>query len=80
MTWNLETFPKNGQQTIDDVSRIFEALDVDNEFLQDFSDQIDFVKIVAFNIYEKIYLNWLKINEKHNILKYTKQLTYFKNE
>lgn len=43
MTWNLETFPKNNQQTIDYVSQTIEALDVDFVAIQEITD------ITAFN-------------------------------
>lgn len=43
MTWNLETFPKNNQQTIDYASQIIEALDVDFIAIQEITD------IPAFN-------------------------------
>lgn len=39
MTWNLQTFPKNGQQTIDDVAQVIEALDVDMVAIQEIGDQ-----------------------------------------
>ncbi|GGK32506.1 hypothetical protein GCM10007962_28550 [Yeosuana aromativorans] len=43
MTWNLETFPKNNQQTVDYVSQIIDALDVDMVVIQEITD------IPAFN-------------------------------
>lgn len=47
MTWNLETFPKNGQQTLDDVSKIVEALDVDFIAIQEINNQIAFQQMAT---------------------------------
>jgi endonuclease/exonuclease/phosphatase family metal-dependent hydrolase len=38
VTWNIETFPKNGSITIDSVSKIIESLDVDLIGLQEVDD------------------------------------------
>ncbi len=39
VTWNIEHFPKNGQSTIDYVSQIIQALDVDIVAIQEVSDK-----------------------------------------
>lgn len=46
MTWNLENFPKNNQSTIDYVSQILEALDVDFIALQEISNQTSFRELI----------------------------------
>ena len=38
MTWNIEWFPKNGQTTVDSVSTIIQALDMDLYAFQEISD------------------------------------------
>ena len=40
ITWTVEWFPKNGQSTVDSVSQIIEALDVDVLALQEISDTV----------------------------------------
>lgn len=47
MTWNIEWFPKNGNVTVDYVSRIIEALDVDVIAIQEVSDTIVFKEMLA---------------------------------
>jgi len=39
VTWNIEWFPKNGQTTVDYVSQIIEALDVDLIAMQELDDR-----------------------------------------
>ena len=46
ITWNIEHFPKNGQTTIDSVSKIIEALDVDLLALQEISDTVLFKQML----------------------------------
>ena len=38
VTWNIEWFPKNGNITVDSVSKIIESLDVDLIGLQEIDD------------------------------------------
>lgn len=47
MTWNIEWFPKNGNVTVDYVSQIIEALDVDVIAIQEVSDTIVFKEMLA---------------------------------
>lgn len=42
MTWNIESFPKNGQTTIDYTSQIIEALDVDFIAIQEINNETNF--------------------------------------
>lgn len=42
MTWNIEWFPKNGQTTVNYVSQIIEALDVDVVALQEIDSEYQF--------------------------------------
>ncbi len=46
MTWNIEWFPKNGQITVDYVSQIIEALDIDLIALQEIDIKSCFVEMV----------------------------------
>lgn len=46
MTWNIEWFPKNGQSTVDSVSVILQALDIDIYALQEISDTTMFKQMV----------------------------------
>ncbi|MBL7012956.1 MAG: endonuclease/exonuclease/phosphatase family protein [Candidatus Marinimicrobia bacterium] len=46
MTWNIEWFPKNGQSTVDSVSTIIEALDIDLYALQEISDTNMFKQMI----------------------------------
>jgi len=46
MTWNIEWFPKNGAETVDSVTRIIEALDIDLIALQEISDTILFKQML----------------------------------
>lgn len=46
ITWNLEWFPKNGQITINYVSQIIEALDVDVIALQEIDEKNQFSNMV----------------------------------
>jgi endonuclease/exonuclease/phosphatase family metal-dependent hydrolase len=46
MTWNIEWFPKNGQTTVNYVSQIIEALDIDLLALQEISDTILFKQML----------------------------------
>lgn len=46
MTWNIEWFPKSGQATIDDVSAIIEALDVDVIAIQEIDSYNSFIQMV----------------------------------
>ena len=46
MTWNIEWFPKNGQTTVDYVSQIIQALDVDLLALQEIDDKGFFEQMV----------------------------------
>lgn len=53
MTWNIEWFPKNGQVTIDYVTRIIEALDIDLLAIQEVDDIIAFEQLIdSLNGYE----------------------------
>ncbi len=45
-TWNIENFPKNGQTTIDYVTQIIEALDIDIIAFQEISDTVTFKQMV----------------------------------
>ncbi|MBC8214467.1 MAG: endonuclease/exonuclease/phosphatase family protein [Candidatus Marinimicrobia bacterium] len=42
MTWNIEWFPKNGQTTVDNVTQIIQALDVDLIAMQELDDTLIF--------------------------------------
>lgn len=46
MTWNIENFPKNDQSTIDYVTEIIRALDIDLIALQEISDTNSFKQIL----------------------------------
>lgn len=46
-TWNIEWFPKNGQATVNYVSEIIEALDVDLLAVQEIDDKTKFGQMVA---------------------------------
>lgn len=46
ITWNLEWFPKNGQTTMDYVSQIIQALDVDVIALQEIDSKSQFSNMV----------------------------------
>jgi len=46
MTWNIEWFPKNGQATVDSVSTIIQALDMDLYAFQEISDTSMFKQMV----------------------------------
>ena len=46
MAWNIEWFPKNGQITVDYVSQIIQALDIDLIALQEIDDKSYFVEMV----------------------------------
>ena len=46
MTWNIEWFPKSGQATIDDVSAVIEALDVDVIAIQEIDSYNSFIQMV----------------------------------
>ncbi|MCF8273306.1 MAG: endonuclease/exonuclease/phosphatase family protein [Flavobacteriaceae bacterium] len=73
MTWNLETFPKNEQQTLDDVSKIVEALDVDFIAIQEINNQIAFqqmaTNLVGYNGYiESTYYDGLAFLYKPDVV------------
>jgi endonuclease/exonuclease/phosphatase family metal-dependent hydrolase len=46
LTWNIEWFPKNGQITVDAVSEVIEALDVDLLALQEINDTVTLQQMV----------------------------------
>ena len=46
MTWNIEWFPKNGNVTVDYVTQIIEALDVDLIAMQELSDTLKFNQMI----------------------------------
>ncbi len=53
MTWNIEWFPKNGQITIDYVTQIIEALDIDLLAIQEVDDISSFNQMIdSLNAYE----------------------------
>lgn len=47
MTWNLENFPKNSTTTINYVTQIVEALDIDLIAIQEISDEASFQQLVS---------------------------------
>ena len=47
MTWNIETFPKNGQISIDYAAQIIEALNVDFIAIQEVSEIAAFTQLVS---------------------------------
>jgi exonuclease III len=47
MTWNLESFPKDEQQTLDYVSKIVEAIDVDFIAIQEINNIIAFQQMAT---------------------------------
>ncbi len=47
MTWNLENFPKNSTTTINYVTQIVEALDIDLIAIQEISDETSFQQLVS---------------------------------
>jgi endonuclease/exonuclease/phosphatase family metal-dependent hydrolase len=47
MTWNIEWFPKNGQTTVNYVSQIIEALDVDVIALQEIDSKYQFNQMLS---------------------------------
>ena len=53
MTWNIEWFPKNGEITIDYVTQIIEALDIDLLAIQEVDDISAFEQMIdSLNSYE----------------------------
>ena len=46
VTWNIENFPKNGQNSIDYVAQIVEAIDADFIAIQEISNQTAFQQVV----------------------------------
>lgn len=46
ITWNIENFPKNGQNSIDYVTQIVEAIDADFMAIQEISNEIAFQQVV----------------------------------
>ena len=53
MTWNIEWFPKNGELTIDYVTQIIEALDIDLLAIQEVDDISAFDQMIdSLNSYE----------------------------
>ncbi len=46
VSWNIEWFPKNGQTTLDNVSQIIEAIDVDILALQEINDTVLFKQML----------------------------------
>lgn len=46
VTWNIEWFPKNGQKTVNYVSQVIEAIDVDLIAIQEVSDTTQFNDMV----------------------------------
>ncbi len=58
MTWNIQTFPKDGQRTLDSVSQIIEALDIDLIALQEINDLASFDQLTsALQGWEGIYID-----------------------
>ena len=47
ITWNIENFPKNGQQTIDSVGLIIQSLDADVIALQEIMNVSDFNNLLS---------------------------------
>ena len=47
ITWNIENFPKNGQQTIDSVAVIIQSLDADVIALQEIMNVSDFNNLLS---------------------------------
>ena len=47
VTWNIENFPKNGQQTIDSVAVIIQSLDADVIALQEIMNVSDFNNLLS---------------------------------
>jgi exonuclease III len=47
MTWNLENFPKNSTTTINYVTQIIEALDIDLIAIQEISNEASFLQLVS---------------------------------
>ena len=45
-TWNIEHFPKNDQNTIDSVSQIIKALDIDIISFQEIDDTVSFKQMI----------------------------------
>ena len=53
MTWNIEWFPKNGSTTIDYVTQIIEALDIDLLAIQEVKDISAFEQLIdGLSVYE----------------------------
>ena len=46
LTWNMEWFPTNGQETIDEVTQIIKALDVDVLAVQEINDTNAFKQLI----------------------------------
>lgn len=58
MTWNIEWFPKNGQTTVDYITQIIQALDVDLLALQEIDDKGFFDQMVDnLDGWETFYVN-----------------------
>ncbi len=47
MTWNLENFPKNSTTTINYVTQIIEALDIDLIAIQEINNEASFLQLVS---------------------------------
>ena len=47
ITWNIENFPKNGQQTIDSVAVVIQSLDADVIALQEIMNISDFNNLLS---------------------------------
>ena len=64
MTWNIEWFPKNGQSTVDYVTEIIQALDIDLLAIQevDNTEFFDQMILVKPGFLQKIHPNFQKTN------------------
>lgn len=73
MSWNIETFPKNGQISIDYATQIIEALNVDFIAIQEVSEMAAFTQLVSnltsYNGYmESTYYDGLAFIYKPDII------------
>lgn len=81
-TWNIENFPKKGQNTIDSVAKIINALDIDIISFQEISDTIAFKQMIGkLNNYQYIikssWFSGLAYIYKKDVIKITNSYEIF---
>ena len=73
MTWNIERFPKNGQTTVDYVTEIIQALEIDILAIQEVDDTVFFDQMLENLIdyegyYESLWFAGLAYIYKTNVI------------